>query len=201
MWRSPPPEYAELPPCRPRGAALGDRQNATIPDDPHPKKPHTRHNPTDSPHRSNRHSTRPPTAPTIASGGPGGQGPPGAAAPPRSGGGAAAKHAGVSSSSRTERRSKSRDKPESAGARPWRGVPGGGAPRARESRRGRAAALPLGGAGGLRPPAGGEAPAEPGLPRRAHGGGGRNGCIIGGRNMQGAGGTGGKLGGFAAKSC
>ena len=35
MWRS-PPQYAE-PPMPPHMAALGDRQNPTIPDDPHPK--------------------------------------------------------------------------------------------------------------------------------------------------------------------
>ena len=51
MWRS-HLEYAELPNAAAGGGIGGFRQNTASPDDPHPKKHRSHHNPTNSPHRS-----------------------------------------------------------------------------------------------------------------------------------------------------
>ena len=81
-------------------AGIGDRQNTTIPDDPHPKSSDRTLHPR-LPPQQNRRCTGAPKATPIASGVRGAE-PPGAAGPPPYGGGPARGNAGASNSRRRE---------------------------------------------------------------------------------------------------
>ena len=93
MWRSPPPEYAELPQCRHSRRHWGTASTPQSPMPHTPKSPDRTLHPR-LPPQQNRRCTGAPKAAPIASGGPGGRSPRGAAAPPPKGGGAAAKTPG-----------------------------------------------------------------------------------------------------------
>ena len=130
MWRSPPPEYAELPNAAVNGG-IGDRQNTTSPMTHTPKSsvPTTTLPPSHTAAPRPHQNTNSPNARVRGSRG---------AEPPGRGSAAAVgrrhsrENAGETNERWIEPRRKSRGKPEAAGARPLRG--GGRSPPGAEGR-------------------------------------------------------------------
>ena len=166
MWRSPRLEYAERPQCRPSRRHWGTARTPRSPMTHTPKSsvPTTTLPPSHTAAPRPHQNTNSPNARVRGSRG---------AEPPGRGRAAAKRRRpcrenawAVNYCQDYERmpetlRSKSGDKPEKAGVRTLRGVPGGRAPRARKRRRRRAAALTPGEAGmGLDAGSGGEKPGQ-----------------------------------------